>query len=388
MHQFVDSWQTPFHLYTIDEVLALPAAQWAIDGVLEVGAFGVLYGSPGGGKSFVALDVALSIASGRKWQGRRVRSGGVVYIVGEGGRGIAKRIKAWLRHYGTSSIDCARFSLRAVQISESDSRDLLLEKIRTAVGLEKPALIVLDTLTTCFVGGDEDRAKDMGQFNEAVNIVRHVTGAAVIVVHHTIKSDNGSGTERGSGALRGAADMMLHVHRKSSAKPPVGPVYLTMTKQKDHEAADEIVLALQPVDVGLDEYGHAITSCVVLPTKEITTAAIRPRALPDGAVVTLRALSTFHGRYAPAGQWERASGCPPTSFNRYRQTLVGEGYVQQVGLGYCLTASGLSMLGLAPEGTTSILPQARFQPASRLVPLLPPLPPPLCKGVAAESGSI
>jgi hypothetical protein len=51
-------------LMTISELLALPQQEWLVDGILHRGDYGVLFGEPGSGKTFVALDLALSVAWG------------------------------------------------------------------------------------------------------------------------------------------------------------------------------------------------------------------------------------------------------------------------------------------------------------------------------------
>ena len=56
-----------FHLLTDVEVEHLPAPEWLIENIIPVGTLGLLYGPPGVGKSFVGLDWACSVASGREW---------------------------------------------------------------------------------------------------------------------------------------------------------------------------------------------------------------------------------------------------------------------------------------------------------------------------------
>src|SRR4051812_37793236 len=78
-----------FTLISVGELLELPPPEWLIEGVIESSALGVLYGPPGCGKSFAALDWALSVATGKAWHGREVRQGAVVYVAGEGTTGVA-----------------------------------------------------------------------------------------------------------------------------------------------------------------------------------------------------------------------------------------------------------------------------------------------------------
>ena len=72
---------------TLKEMADLPAPEWMIDGLVPQDGLVVLYGVPAAGKSFLALDWALSVATGVPWLGREVREGEVVYIYAEGARG-------------------------------------------------------------------------------------------------------------------------------------------------------------------------------------------------------------------------------------------------------------------------------------------------------------
>src|SRR5438874_4335197 len=89
-----------FKLYTIDDLRQLPSPIWLIESLIGLNTLVVLYGQPASGKSFVALDMALSIASGQPWHSHGVEKKAVIYVVGEGGRGLAARVEAWLKLRG------------------------------------------------------------------------------------------------------------------------------------------------------------------------------------------------------------------------------------------------------------------------------------------------
>src|SRR5262249_35597939 len=72
----------------------------------------------------------------------------------------------------------------------------------------KPALIIFDTLARCIPGGDENSAKDMGIAVRNSAILQRKVGCAIAWIHHTNRADRG---ERGSGAIRGAADTMIEL---------------------------------------------------------------------------------------------------------------------------------------------------------------------------------
>src|SRR3990167_7919183 len=89
----------PLRLYSMTELLRLPPPEWLIKHYLPAGGLVGLYGQPGHYKSFVAIDMAMSVATGQPWQGADTRRGHVIYVAAEGGTGIAKRGHAWLQEH-------------------------------------------------------------------------------------------------------------------------------------------------------------------------------------------------------------------------------------------------------------------------------------------------
>ena len=59
--------------------------EYLVKGLLDRGAFSVLYGEAGSGKTHVALDLALHLAQGLNWQDRKTKQGSVIYVAAEGG---------------------------------------------------------------------------------------------------------------------------------------------------------------------------------------------------------------------------------------------------------------------------------------------------------------
>src|SRR5262249_46295895 len=82
-------------LLTLADLDNLPDPEWLVDGLVGQNALVVLFGPPGVGKSFLALDLALSIATGRPWLGRKTTQGGVVYVYAEGTSELKHRAAAW-----------------------------------------------------------------------------------------------------------------------------------------------------------------------------------------------------------------------------------------------------------------------------------------------------
>ena len=326
-----------FRLYSIEELQNLPAAAWLIDGILERPAVGCLFGPSGEGKTFVMLDWSLSVAAGRVWQGRKVKQGPVVYVVAEGAANIPKRVKAWLQHNQVASVDDAFFVLEAVQLRTPARVTSLLQAIKETC--QKPAFIVLDTFAQCFVGGEENSAKDVGEAVAAARRLSAETGATVILGHHSGRARRR--VERGSSALRGNVDVMISVR-----KTPADKVTITNTKQKDHKLFADIELTLQRVSLGRDDDGHELSSCVLVELDAGARVSERglcgrgpgdagPRSRPPINKSQQQALSAL-SRDLSSGDWRKATGTrrgcevSPRTFANWRKTLLDWGLVEAV----------------------------------------------------------
>lgn len=233
----------PIKVYGTSELITLPPPTWLIKDVLPAGGLVGLYGEPGCGKSFLAIDMALCVGGGLDWHGFPVSKGFVLYISAEGGTGIGKRAAAWLSHYAVDPKTAhVGWITEAIPIhSDSEDMDVLFRRLHEEVQ-EQPVFIIVDTLARCFGDGDENAQEDMGRFIAGVDRLRREFNATVIVVHHTRL---GADRERGSTAFRGAADTMLVVTRKKGSDV----LHLTCNKQKDAEEFEEQTYILKEIQV-------------------------------------------------------------------------------------------------------------------------------------------
>lgn len=74
-------------------------SSYLIKGLLPANSTCSIYGPSGSFKSFVAVSLACHVATGFAWDSRQVEQGAVLYIVGEGGVGVPRRIRAWADQY-------------------------------------------------------------------------------------------------------------------------------------------------------------------------------------------------------------------------------------------------------------------------------------------------
>lgn len=214
---------------------------WRIDGVLHEGAlFNGIYGPPGSYKSFIALDMALSISSGVEWQGREVKQASVAYVAAEGQYGLLKRIKAWKVHHAIS--DIGNFALYPIPalLDDPGSFHQFLEAFKELPVL--PEVLFIDTLARSMVG-DENQSLDIGRVVRACGRLSQETGAQVNFIHHTGK-DHRKGL-RGSLALEGATDSLISIAKSGDMQATV-----KNERQKDHEPFQDMILAMETVDTG------------------------------------------------------------------------------------------------------------------------------------------
>lgn len=126
------------------------------------------------------------------------------------------------------------------------------------IDVSGPVLFIFDTLARCFVGGEENSAKDMGEFVAGFDWFKEqVPGATILVIHHTGKKDKKD--PRGSSALLGAVDTMFYLSKVNE-----NGLTLENTKQKDDETGTVVRMALKKVCVGQNEDGDDITTLVVV----------------------------------------------------------------------------------------------------------------------------
>jgi len=264
-----------FPTLDIAALSSLPPVEWLIEGILTTDGFGITYGPPASLKSFLLISWALHIASGTPWLDHKVRQGTVLYVAGEGVRGMGRRIRAWMRHHKLDGVDLP-FRLLPASVNLTDLEQLS-RLVRTAVATAESegspiALVVIDTVARAIPGADENSAQDMGRFVAAIEHIKSQVPCHVHGVHHSGKDpDRGA---RGSSALLGAVDTMIRVTREEDQ------VTVAVEKQKDDDEAKPLHLQVERVDLS-----HGLTvekSLVLVPRDDASPPppAVRPPPAP------------------------------------------------------------------------------------------------------------
>lgn len=229
-----------------DGMALIKPPEWLIDDCIPEGGYAIMFGPPGGLKTFVALDMALSVATGATfpWEGlwpKISKPGPVLFAAGEGRSGIVKRVEAWERkHWGGKRV--SNFILVDPVPHVTGQIDDFL-KLGLNMSPEGYALVVIDTVGRAMQGINENAQEHASKFTMYVSHIQKCFGCAVLALHHTGHSHGDRA--RGSIVFEADADTMIRIDREDKENL----LELVMVKQKD---APEWVLPR----VG---YAHEIT---------------------------------------------------------------------------------------------------------------------------------
>lgn len=321
-----------------------------VDGLLQRGSLSVIYGPTGCRKTFLALDIAMSVARGEPWRGLAVEIGSCLYLAAEAGKSFQNRVFAYKLHHGLEDANLHFAALTAMvdlRNPDADISEIITIMEQMEARTETPvALVIVDTLSAVAAGSDEG-AEDMGDLVENLKRIRQETGAHVCGIHHTGK-DTGRGA-RGHTILPAAADTMIEV-----VPDNISPISIAhVRKQRDLPTEGSFAFGLSVVEVGTSRNGKIVTSCVVehLETSQIpkrTSLSARQR----NALDVLNNIVVDHGKPAPdekhyppgarvvsvdlwreylfkAGVLDKDTANPRADFKRLREALSDKGAIRE-----------------------------------------------------------
>lgn len=322
-----------------DAALDIPEPPAVIEGWLTFDSTNVIYGPTSSYKTFVSLDMALSVVTSTDWQGCATTGCGVVYVLTEGRGGISKRIAAWKEHHGVDTLpeDFVLLTAPVALLQEGCAQDFA-EYVLWGMA-EPPGLIVFDTLSRVLGSSGVDEQGNMTMqaavdASDAVNVLlanmfQDGRRAATLWNAHTgWASDH----VRGGSAFQSGVSTAILVEADKKA----GTATLHNPKQRDDEQAEDMHLV--PLSVGRS---------MVLVQDERTYA--RRRGLTKGQRAKVRLLCDLGPQ--TVSTWANAAKVASNSFGRVAGLLVDAGYVAFTasnGL-YAATNAGRSECGLPLE---------------------------------------
>lgn len=308
----------------VGAILDAGPIEWIVTDVFVTGGLFALTGKSGLGKTFMGIDLALHMVAGRmSWLGFGLKPGNVVYVSAEGGRaGFNLRLRCWCEHHGVDprSLEGKLFLTPvSVDLVDPDGAAALIAAIRARSA--NPALVVIDTFARCMGRGDENSARDVGQFVASCDSIRQQLGCAVLVVNHTGKDGNGT---RGSSALDGALDAQLLIKRSKS-----GGISVSAGKLKDAEPFQPIQFKLQRVELSTAMGDAPQSSCVLLPDDD---QAVSLRAGDQAGTRCRELCSALREIGGAAGcatsELKKKLGWPKSSFHEVLNLTIDRGDVE------------------------------------------------------------
>lgn len=311
------------HASAIEEASA--GQQWLVDGLWGAQAVGIVGGNPKSYKTWLALDLALSVASGTPALGTYAvpRAGPVLLFAAED---PPATVRARLEGVAASrGLDLAALPIHVVlasslRLDEPEDQARLAD----AVDLYRPLLLVLDPFVRLH-RIDENSAREVSGVLAYLRDLQRSRGVAVLVVHHARKAGAGAAQAglslRGSGDFYAWGDELLHMRRRRT----------TLELVVEHRSAP----APEPVQLELCADGEHPHLVVVPTTTPAATEAAGLREQVHAALVAAGApLTTDAVRETVRVRWQRAS--------EVLRELEREGRVDQTPSGWVASAAGRS----------------------------------------------
>jgi hypothetical protein len=226
---------------------------YLIKGVLPRDGLAVVWGAKKNGKSFWVFDLIMHVVTGRQYRGHKVRQGGVAYIALEGSSGFDNRVEAFRQRYCNDADEELPLLLINERLNLVNDFKVLIAAIRKQ--LPDVVLIVIDTLNRA-LAGDENNSLDIGKFIQAADALGTAFNCLILLIHHCGLAGS---RPRGHTSLAGADDASIAIERNKEKV-----IKATVEHAKDFEAGAMFASRLAPIEIGTDNDGDAVTSCVIV----------------------------------------------------------------------------------------------------------------------------
>lgn len=310
-----------------------------VDGMIGAQSLAVVTGVPKLGKTFLAIHLAMSVAIGLPFFGRRTTPGPVVYIAAEGVIHMTERITAWKLAHDATGRAGVHFLPDSVRFTDEKDLSEFVALLKSMP--QSPILVIVDTLARAMAGAEESSGKDMGILIAGAERIQKEIGAAVVLIHHPPKGEKIEA--RGSSQLIGAADMIASITKKGATR------ILHCDGIKDYPEFEDLEFALT----------HVGDSLVVVPvsTDSESSAQRSAATLSEREREVLTALPSAPGVHTQYNEWKDAcvqQKVPVSTFNNVIGKLVAGGYLTKHESGknvfYSMMDAGRMAIGVKSNG--------------------------------------
>lgn len=231
-----------------------------IEGLIASKALALLYGNSNSGKTFFALSLAASVASGNPCYGRQVEKGQVIYLATEAPGSIRIRLQAIKQYYGYDLSDLAIVPVPLNFFESPSQADDVIALIKELEERKKipVRMITADTLSRISTGANENTGEDMGPIMRIFDRIIHDTDASALIVHHS-----GKNMEMGA---RGWSGIRAHVSTELEVTETAETHLVTVTKQRELPGKNtSIPFQLHVMEMGMTKFNKPFTTCVAIP---------------------------------------------------------------------------------------------------------------------------
>lgn len=219
---------------------AADPTDWLIENYLPTTETTLLFGASHSGKTYLALDIAMSVASGKDWHGNKVKGARPVLIVpSEGRKGLKRRMLTWAYHYHNQVDGDPKIYVHSESVSlDAPHNDDRLQFLLSEIERIRPALIIFDVFSDLVPSTDEN-SRDFGHIINRMRQVGQRKDMAVLIIHHTGKDKTQKKVPRGSSSIYQVADN-AYVLTGATLKDAQGRIFYTdmtleNTKMKEEE---------------------------------------------------------------------------------------------------------------------------------------------------------
>lgn len=267
--------------------------RWLLHNVLPEQGVAFEAGAYGTGKTFVSVDAALSISARMPFAGMEVdRPGGVLWLAAEGETEVPVRADAWMQNRKPAANPAFIWVDDVPAILSPGGEEATLAIAKAAQqqfeqdGLPL-SMIVVDTVLSSAGWTDGNASAEGQEFVRRWRRIARQLGLLVLLVDHHGKSAEAG--IMGSVAKAAGADAILTVLADKAADGTASNHRLVIEKVRGGAAGRVIPFTLDPVQVGEDDRGRPVTTCVARwpdPKAELfrpTASASEPAAAAPGS---------------------------------------------------------------------------------------------------------
>ena len=279
---------------------------WLIERLWSAGAVGIVSGPPKALKTWTALEMAISVATGLPCLATFPvhRSGPVLlYAAEEPMPALHSRLHALARNHALDldQVDIRVIAADSLRLDRGEDR----EKLTATVKFHRPVLLILDPLIRLH-GLDENQSGPMAELLGYFRSLQRSTGTAIAIIHHSRKHAASSAAPgqslRGSSDLYAFVDSLVSLERRRDqvtlsaehrSAPGLGPLPLELVPAADPNQSPYLRLRTSVED---DSSKHTTLPDRILELLAAAATAVTTDALRSSLQIRKqRVIEALHG---------------------------------------------------------------------------------------------